>query len=499
MDNEQLISASYKGDIEKVKKLIASGFPLDKTTSDGKTALIIASSENHPEIVKLLIDAKTKINTTDDNGNTALIIATSKCHRDVIKILIDAGADPDIRNDDGNTALIIAIKNDCKYVIELFIDAGANLNIRDVDGRTALIIAIILGQEANSKLLIHAGANLNIFDHNEKNALTYARQNNKKLFQMLMKVGAGTIEMSIPMGEGSFGSVYDGALKCEGKDIPDKCKKENCVTKKFRDDKEFESELKRVEKIEKVDSEGIYHFPIRGYCPPSVNRGMIYYEKGEKTLGKILSEIIKTKSHEIYREMMRKIVRLFDGLIFFNRTNFVHCDIKPDNIVEGADGKIKYIDFGLSQDMNKFVPDINLLTPKYFRPPEIIYFSVSEYYNFDDFIQKYSRMYISQFKQISALKRSGIWPKFGEEEIEELKKYLINIGGNSPEKISKKIDVFSLGILLTNILDVAKLLEKTGIDTLTKICEKMTKFNQDQRYTAEEARGHYEKYLEEIR
>ena len=48
MDNEQLISASYKGDIEKVKKLISSGFPLDKTTSDGKTALIIASSENNP-------------------------------------------------------------------------------------------------------------------------------------------------------------------------------------------------------------------------------------------------------------------------------------------------------------------------------------------------------------------------------------------------------------------------------------------------------------------
>ena len=67
------------------------------------------------------------------------------------------------------------------------------------------------------------------------------------------------------------------------------------------------------------------------------------------------------------------------------------------------------------------------------------------------------------------------------------------------KKYLKKIDVFSLGILLTNILDVAKLLEKTGIDNLTKLCEKMTKFNQDQRYTAEEAREHYEKYLEEIR
>lgn len=494
---DDLITALIREDFELVKKLISQGFPLDKTTSAGQTALIFASFKNYSEIVKILIDAGAKINIVDNIGNSALIFASSKCHKDVVQLLISAGANLDIKNKYGYTALIFAIIKNCKDIVKLLIDANVNLGIFNMTGQTPLIIASLLGHSEIVKMLIDAGADLNEIDFHGKTALTYAREENKKIVvEMLFKAGAITAEMvDVKIGKGSFGSVYDGAHKCIGHKVPVKCRNERCITKKLDNYGNFKSEVERARKIEQLDFDGQYHFPIRGSCPPS----MIYYEKGEKTLESILSNISKIKSYDGYHEMMIKILRLFDGLVFFNRHNFVHCDIKEDNIVESIDGKIKYIDFGLSQDMNKFIPDIIFQQPIYFRPPEIIYLSVNEYYKFDEkFIQAYVDKYISYFQNKPILAKSGIWSKLGETDKDMLKKYLINIGGKLPKDISDKIDVFSLGILLVKIIHVAKLISEKGIDILIKLCQNMTKFNRDQRYTAEEAREYYKKYLDEI-
>ena len=121
-----LLKASYRGDFEKVKRLISSGkCDANVVAEDGSSALMVASSIGHANIVKFLIDHGSEVNAGDDSNFTALMVACLRGCYEVAKLLLDHGAKPNMQTsslelgDPTTTALILAVTGNCYKIAKL--------------------------------------------------------------------------------------------------------------------------------------------------------------------------------------------------------------------------------------------------------------------------------------------------------------------------------------------------------------------------------------------
>lgn len=154
LHSNALFCAAYKGDIAKVKELLASG---------------------------------TDVNTTNSHGYTALIFAVKAEQTKMVKLLIKAGADANIINDsvEDTTALTIAIKKNNLKIMKLLLEAGANANVADEGGQTPLELAVEANNLKMVKMLIEANVNL---EKNFDSVLIRATKNgNTKMVKLLLK------------------------------------------------------------------------------------------------------------------------------------------------------------------------------------------------------------------------------------------------------------------------------------------------------------------------
>lgn len=151
------------------------------------------------------------------------------------------------------------------------------------------------------------------------------------------------------IGRGSYGCIFDGELKCRDDD-KSRCENKQCISKRFYNPSSYENEFIQSSKAEAIDQDGKYHFKILGKCDHSAkyrvpkhcltfdnDPPLIYYEKGEKSLYNILTEIHDKSSINIleYRDLLINIQNLFDGIVYFASHNFIHHDIKSENIEIG--------------------------------------------------------------------------------------------------------------------------------------------------------------------
>lgn len=97
-DREQLHWAAQRGDLPKVRELIASGSPVSEFDDLGFTPLHYASRQGHLEVMRALIEAGADVNAHAERriGETPLGEVAGNCSFEVAKLLIDAGADPTI-------------------------------------------------------------------------------------------------------------------------------------------------------------------------------------------------------------------------------------------------------------------------------------------------------------------------------------------------------------------------------------------------------------------
>ncbi|XP_016299712.1 diacylglycerol kinase iota-like isoform X2 [Sinocyclocheilus anshuiensis] len=94
-DEQALLSAADKGDMEVVSGSCTSGVSLLVRDSMGCNALHLAAQHGHREIVSFILEhgSKLMLDLTDrDTGNTALHKAASQQHVEVCRCLLDAGA-----------------------------------------------------------------------------------------------------------------------------------------------------------------------------------------------------------------------------------------------------------------------------------------------------------------------------------------------------------------------------------------------------------------------
>lgn len=117
--------ACWKGDKEKVNRLLEKGANVNPITTFNNTPLHKAALKGHLEIAQLLLKHGAKINKQNLYGETPLHRAARYGHKDMCELLIIHGADYRVARNDGVTPIHAAIDAEQTEVIELLKKYGA--------------------------------------------------------------------------------------------------------------------------------------------------------------------------------------------------------------------------------------------------------------------------------------------------------------------------------------------------------------------------------------
>lgn len=127
MTNE-LMAAAKAGDLEAVRRLIASGADVNAVDERGWTALIHAvydaeSKRGYADVVQALVDAGANVEAAIGYGVRPLMLAAGYGEAEVVATLLNAGADVLAKNEGGYTALAMAKQKHYVDVINMLHEA----------------------------------------------------------------------------------------------------------------------------------------------------------------------------------------------------------------------------------------------------------------------------------------------------------------------------------------------------------------------------------------
>ncbi|KAL4642491.1 hypothetical protein ACB092_02G022400 [Castanea dentata] len=148
------------------------------------------------------------------------------------------------------------------------------------------------------------------------------------------------------LGQGAFGTVYSGVLTLEDEEFEVAVKKLEKVIE--RGEKEFLTEVQVI---------GLTHHrnlvQLLGYCNEQSHRLLVYELMKNGTLSNFLFGEGKRPSWESRAEIALGIAR---GLLYLHEecdTQIIHCDIKPQNVLLDNNFTAKIADFGLAKLLMK--------------------------------------------------------------------------------------------------------------------------------------------------
>jgi ankyrin repeat protein len=85
--NEELLEASKKGDVEKVRKLLKKGADVNAKNFLGYTPLHYGAANGHIEVVKLLLEHGADPNIKNNEGKTAIDLARKEGYFDIVELI----------------------------------------------------------------------------------------------------------------------------------------------------------------------------------------------------------------------------------------------------------------------------------------------------------------------------------------------------------------------------------------------------------------------------
>ena len=185
--------ATIRGDAEIVRLLVSKGADVDAAEPRfHATPLRLAAGGGHVEAVQLLLDHGANLNAKSTNGSTALSESSMKGHAAVVKLLLAKGADPNSCTKDGMSPLMHAMgtamarmgrdrglqqevavmrvlkatghtpENAWMDIAQLLITHGANVNVVDSQGYTPIGLAAAAGCKGIVELLLQKGADVDV-------------------------------------------------------------------------------------------------------------------------------------------------------------------------------------------------------------------------------------------------------------------------------------------------------------------------------------------------
>ena len=127
--------AIERGDLKKVKELLAAGAPVDERNRGGQTPLMIAVMHNLTPYFKALLMAGADVNAVDAVGESVMHYAGTHGTPLIVQALLEKEPDLNVRNRQGEPPLMGALT---AQVVELLLEAGADPDARRNDGLTLL-------------------------------------------------------------------------------------------------------------------------------------------------------------------------------------------------------------------------------------------------------------------------------------------------------------------------------------------------------------------------
>lgn len=150
----ELMESAFEGNLEDVRRLIASGTAVDAADVEKRTSLMWAAFNGHTPVAGFLLESGAAVNVRDASGRTALLYASSGPFAETVKLLLDKGADVNVQGTlEGFTALMTAAAEGQLQVVRLLLEHGADLRLLDKDGDTAESFARQKGHVAVEVLL----------------------------------------------------------------------------------------------------------------------------------------------------------------------------------------------------------------------------------------------------------------------------------------------------------------------------------------------------------
>lgn len=203
-DEPTLIAASRAGDLELVRRLIASGTNVNERGKTGGTPLFFAAGNDHVKIAKELLSNGADIDATDNKGRTAIFanLQNEKDSVEMLEFLVLKGTSINLRDKFGFSALHVSLDIGGSFQKTKFlIEHGIEVNTKSKDdGNFPLEIAVSWGDLRTVSLLLENGADPDLQRRDGHTALMEAcRQNNKDIIVLLLKKGASA---SIKNSEG---------------------------------------------------------------------------------------------------------------------------------------------------------------------------------------------------------------------------------------------------------------------------------------------------------
>jgi serine/threonine protein kinase len=353
------------------------------------------------------------------------------------------------------------------------------------------------------------------------------------------------------IAKGTYGCVYKPALLCEDSKL-----RGDGVTKLMQK-RDAEGEIKEQERVDEIDSKFKYHLKTPTICglgeydvetDLNLDECQLLPEerhsdewKEDYVLmqmeygGKSIYDTIHKREKNIFKEPLewkKKFIlgmkNLFEGLCDFQEEQFVHFDIKSQNIVYKEEtNRFNFIDFGLSTQRNKINDKFGfMLTSGYYALPfDIILTKYSNYRLLKDATKEHLRdsRYMKYLARIfDKTYNAGYMPHFESmyidgsdsgqsiykqtyENIENLEKIHHEMKTRSREHVidemHSKLDVFSLGIVLIELFYTTSGTKysiespNSSVDVFYKDLHALIKKMVDpffkERYTALEAYEHF--------
>jgi putative CocE/NonD family hydrolase len=196
--------AVANGDIEQVKRLIATGADVKENDDEERTPLCYAVEAGKMELVQLLVEAGADVNA---GSWPPLFVAIDGDNTAIAKYLIDHGAN--INAGGSWPALMEALYASSIEMIGLLISRGADINVKDEDGMPALYSAFFTGKEGVAKLLLEKGADFAWKDKAGRKSLHYtALEDYSGVAELLLVKGAKIDERD---GEYNFTPLHYAA------------------------------------------------------------------------------------------------------------------------------------------------------------------------------------------------------------------------------------------------------------------------------------------------
>lgn len=195
-----LHSASKKGDVDTVRRLLVEGASVNATLANGWTALGLAAANNQLEVVKVLLDHGADPNIRFQYGDTALMWAAYTRHLGVVETLLARGADGSMRDRYDNNLFSLTVHGakgalltpksqpDIFPVVQLLLDRG--LVDRSAATLSALQVAVEQNEYSVIKALVESGFNPPVYVGETPLLIWAVKQGYAELVADMLRKGA---------------------------------------------------------------------------------------------------------------------------------------------------------------------------------------------------------------------------------------------------------------------------------------------------------------------